>query len=204
MKINNAAYQEPRVLTFVLLGLLIAHIANSALLLISELAVYAPGYTRLAMMQFNLLLLTMVWAWPVLIVKSFWIYRISSNSHLLTQRPMQFSPAWAVGWSFIPLANLVQSYRVVSELYNVNRHPYDWDSSVSLLIVAWWGIALLGALNSIATVTILVKHIQGYGIAAQTSHAIVIVHLTLSAIIIARIARAQKRAHDRPGLEDVF
>ncbi len=45
-----------------------------------------------------------------------WIYRAFGNLSVLKARNLEFSPGWAVGWWFIPFANLVKPFQVVGEL----------------------------------------------------------------------------------------
>lgn len=48
-----------------------------------------------------------------------WVYRASANAHALGFANLKFRPGWAVGWWFVPIANLIQVPRVMLELYRV-------------------------------------------------------------------------------------
>ena len=60
----------------------------------------------------------------VTVVISFlmWIARASKNISALGTSNQKFSPVWAVGWWFIPIASLWQPYRVTAEIW-VESHP---------------------------------------------------------------------------------
>ena len=88
--------------------------------------------------------------WPILLVLAFWLYRVNRNSHGLTTYPMQFTPGWAVGWWVVPLASLWQPYRIVSELYNVNRDPSAWKSrKTALIVTVWWICSVTSLMGSV-------------------------------------------------------
>ena len=48
-----------------------------------------------------------------------WVYRANANAHALGFADLKFRPGWAVGWWFVPIANLIQVPRVMLELYRV-------------------------------------------------------------------------------------
>jgi hypothetical protein len=66
-----------------------------------------------------------------------WIYRASANAHSLSQE-MTISPAWAVGWYFIPFANLVKPMHAMREIW-LASHESDgsYEERVPILIT-WW------------------------------------------------------------------
>src|SRR5215204_3575971 len=54
----------------------------------------------------------------VMVLFLIWEYRSFNNLSALKARNLEFSPGWAVGWWFIPFANLVKPFQVVREVYN--------------------------------------------------------------------------------------
>jgi uncharacterized membrane protein len=74
-----------------------------------------------------------------------WIYRASKNLRHLGAYQIEFTPGWAVGWFFVPFANLVTPYRVVKEIW-VKSDPKipdaggepDWQKSGSTALLGWW------------------------------------------------------------------
>lgn len=75
-----------------------------------------------------------------------WLSRAYKNLPVLGARHLEFSPGWAVGWWFIPFANLVKPYQVVRELYSesdpANRDVASYGSQPPVsfeLLGFWWG-----------------------------------------------------------------
>lgn len=64
-----------------------------------------------------------------------WTYRTNKNLHILSGQEMEFTPDWAVGWHFIPLACLFKPYQAMKEIWHVSHK----DNSISHSIVScWW------------------------------------------------------------------
>ena len=55
-----------------------------------------------------------------------WIFRASRNLRPLGTQNQRYSPEGAVGWWFVPVANLLIPYKVVKEL-SVGSHPQAID-----------------------------------------------------------------------------
>lgn len=83
-------------------------------------------------------------AWPLIalylvlvVMVGMWIYRAAHNARLV--RPsMQNSPGWAVGWYFIPVANLWKPYQAMSEIWRISCHPDSWKSVRTPAVMGWW------------------------------------------------------------------
>ncbi len=71
-----------------------------------------------------------------------WQYRAQVNAQHLTTKKLTFSPGWAVGWWFIPFANLVQPFRAVRELWQASGTTGSVEGTWPVLVL-WW-IAWLG------------------------------------------------------------
>lgn len=77
-----------------------------------------------------------------------WTHRVYRNLPALGARGLRYTPAWAVGWLFVPFVNLVIPFFVFSEIW---RHsiPAPTDSAgqrgqrVSPLLVGWWIVNIL-------------------------------------------------------------
>src|SRR5918997_5039842 len=76
-----------------------------------------------------------------------WLHRASKNLRALgnpSQR-IEFTPGWAVGWFFIPFANLVMPYKAVREVWEKSdpavRTGDDFmfaGPSSAPLLLGWW------------------------------------------------------------------
>src|ERR1700754_3506800 len=64
----------------------------------------------IAIVRFPLLVTT-------IIVFAVWIHRANRNARALGAVGMRFSPGWAVGWFFVPIANLWKPYQAMKEIW---------------------------------------------------------------------------------------
>jgi len=69
-----------------------------------------------------------------------WMHRCYRNLPALGSRG-HFSPAWAAGCWFVPIANLVLPYLAVRDIWAASRPGGRWNAA---LLVTWW-IAWLAA-----------------------------------------------------------
>ncbi|MGQ0588067.1 MAG: DUF4328 domain-containing protein [Sphingosinicella sp.] len=87
-----------------------------------------------------------------------WIYVTNANAHAFGTGEMTISPGWAVGWFFIPIANLFKPYEAMKETWRVSHQfgglledaesglpPLWWGLWIVTNIVGWVGIQLGGA-----------------------------------------------------------
>lgn len=80
-----------------------------------------------------------------------WLYRASDNLRAFNPwaRP-EYSPGWAVGWFFIPFANLFMPFRVVKEVWQKSGPP-DEDfivaPSLPATFIVWWVFWLLASFS---------------------------------------------------------
>lgn len=80
-----------------------------------------------------------------------WLYRANKNLTPLGASYTEFSPGWAVGWWFIPFANLVKPFQVVREVWRESDPDVQPQESGFLssaggaadtpaYIGFWWGL----------------------------------------------------------------
>jgi hypothetical protein len=74
-----------------------------------------------------------------------WLSRSVDNVPGLRGGTPVATPAWSIGWWFVPFANLVKPYQVVADLY---RRMAPAERIGSGIVLAWW---LLWILNNIVT-----------------------------------------------------
>jgi hypothetical protein len=53
-------------------------------------------------------------------------YRWNTNCHKLGAVGMKYTPGWAVGWFFIPFANVFMALLVLIEIWKVSSCPQSW------------------------------------------------------------------------------
>lgn len=70
-----------------------------------------------------------------------WIYVTNANAHAFGTGEMSISPGWAVGWFFVPVANLFKPYEGVKETWQVS-HNFGGliEEAESPLVRWWWGL----------------------------------------------------------------
>lgn len=80
-----------------------------------------------------------------------WEYRAFSNLSPLKARNLEFSPGWAVGWWFIPFANLLKPFQAVKELWRESDPDFDEDlgfmatgQASEAIFGFWWGTWIIG------------------------------------------------------------
>ncbi len=73
------------------------------------------------------------------IVYSLFVYRAMSNLHLSNAREATITPGMAVGWSFIPFANLGMIYNVMKQIWVASHDPDKGSYSPPITLPLWWG-----------------------------------------------------------------
>ena len=72
-----------------------------------------------------------------------WVHRANVAARGTGGEGMEFTPGWAVGWFFIPFANLVMPHRVMQEIWRASnpQRPagMEWRNDAnSGLVSSWW------------------------------------------------------------------
>jgi hypothetical protein len=135
-------------------------------------------------------LLSMVVAF---ILIGWWTYRANANAHVLAGGDLTISAGWAVGWYFIPFANLVQPYIAMKETWLASHYRGDWGvGETPVLLPLWWGLWIVsGVLGELVYFTR--KDSPVFSAEAGFVSGVLTVALSLILIrIIKRIRDAQK------------
>jgi hypothetical protein len=83
------------------------------------------------------------------IVVGMWIYRAHANLHDAGIPALEFTPGWAVGWYFVPFANLVRPFQAMRELWsNSLDSAQAVNGGVQSHVGRWWAAWLLGSILS--------------------------------------------------------
>ena len=79
-----------------------------------------------------------------------WVYLSNRNAHALGARGMEFTPGWAVGWFFVPFANLWQPYKAMKETFQAS-HPSQTDNwhhvEPPSILAVWWGLWIISLIT---------------------------------------------------------
>lgn len=73
-----------------------------------------------------------------------WTHRANRNARALGATHLQFTPGWAVGWFFIPIANLWKPRQVMREIWHASHNPQAGpDETTPTLVSNWWTLWLV-------------------------------------------------------------
>ena len=72
-----------------------------------------------------------------------WIRLANNNARALGATDMEFTPNWAIGWYFIPVANLWKPYQAMAEIWQASGGSKSWKTeSAPGILVIWWFVWL--------------------------------------------------------------
>ena len=64
---------------------------------------------------------------------------MAKNVRSFGAQNFRFTPGWAVGYYFIPVADFYKPYRAMKELWKASRSPRDWQNEKNSFILGlWW------------------------------------------------------------------
>ena len=139
-------FRDPTALTNWTRGLLCASVAVSAFLLWTQVTEYQ------ALLRGDTVPLLPLWAIPVLpmaalltsVVILVWVHRANCNVRALGATRLKFTPGWAVGWFFVPIANLWKPFQAMLEIWRASVNPREWRRRTgSPLLWCWWSLWVL-------------------------------------------------------------
>lgn len=90
--------------------------------------------------------LTVLFNLVVVVIVCFWIYRASANAHSL-RKGLQTSPPWAVGWYFIPVANLFKPFGAMREIWRVSLRREGEVTPYDGVLSGWWTFWILSGIT---------------------------------------------------------
>lgn len=99
-----------------------------------------------------------------------WLFRIFKNLPSLRSDQMEFTPGWAVGWWFIPFANLVKPYQAVRTAWAESDPEVELEHSFLTsvgsgapgFIMLWWGLWIVS--NIVSNIT---SRLEGAALAGE-------------------------------------
>jgi hypothetical protein len=73
-----------------------------------------------------------------------WIVRTNRNIRAFGADGLRTTPGWAVGYFFVPIANLWKPYQAMKDLWRASNNPAAWTTlTASAILPAWWTLWLL-------------------------------------------------------------
>ncbi|MDZ4276264.1 MAG: DUF4328 domain-containing protein [Erythrobacter sp.] len=98
----------------------------------------------LALAYTVILLVNFVIYFGSVIAVGMWIHRAHANLHEAGIPGLEFSPGWAVGWYFIPIAFLFKPFQAMRELWNASHQTGNSLSAPAPgNLSLWWGLWII-------------------------------------------------------------
>jgi len=140
----------------------------------------------------------------VIVLFCIWIYRANYNARQLGAADMQFTPGWAVGWYFIPIANLWKPYQAMREIWQASASPAHWQQQPrGSVLPLWWTFFLLSNFlgNASFRLSLRARTVPDLilaGTVGAANDAIDIVSTAIALVLVTQIFRMQmaRRAAD--------
>lgn len=102
----------------------------------------------IAVAGFGFALAVMMVFFTTVIVHCVWTNRMNKNARALGARDMEYTPGWAVGWFFVPIANLFKPFSATNEIYRASEPGPDgvgWKEEPTPGILSfWWACWIIG------------------------------------------------------------
>lgn len=117
---------------------------------------------------------------------SIWIHRACANAWAFGQSPMSTTPGWAVGWFFVPFANLVKPFRAMKEIW----FGSDPSGSVAItpgLVGGWWGTWIVSGIVWRISSKIEGSHLE------VVAGLLTAISAVLAVLVMTRVAANQRR-----------
>jgi hypothetical protein len=130
-----------------------------------------------------------------------WLHRAYSNLPALGSLLSTYTPGWAVGWWFVPFANLVQPHGVMRNLWIESQRRPISDQGFALapstpLIGWWWGLFLA------CRVLTMVSRISATGSWLAFVALLDAVNALLCLLMVRRISERQEAQHQDLALRE--
>lgn len=158
---TNHDYRSPKTLSFLATGFLGGVLLCNVLFIIFSVGMLVfPDRTMslgtgeqvpLAFVLIGLVgILHLLLYVPTIVFFLVWLHRAYKNLAALRASYLEYTPGWAVGWWFVPFANLVKPYQVMSELWSASDPDFDPDAQfvsntigAPAFVGAWWALFII-------------------------------------------------------------
>lgn len=114
-----------------------------------------------------------------------WKILAMRNAHRLSTEAMEFTPGWAVGWYFVPIAMLWKPFQAMRELWNVT-HGKAGRGKAPPALTTWWTLWILSGFVGQISFRAAMHGLRGVEIAADVAGIAIGVPLLLVTLKIVR------------------
>lgn len=122
------------------------------------------------------------------IVFSMWTHRVVANAHAFGGAWSVITPGWAVGWYFIPFANLVKPYHALKEAWQSTHN----SETVPAVMPTWWALWIITNILSNISFRLAMRGEYDFALMIDLVTVVLDIPLLISIwTIINRITKAQ-------------
>lgn len=138
------------------------------------------------------------------VIIAFWIHRMAANTRFMVGAgKMEYTPGWAVGWFFIPFANLWKPYQAMKEVWTLNADgERGAGAAAGMLLPLWWFLWL--AWNTVSNVAgrmswraTTFEQEDNAALASMASDAVNVPLCVVFLLVVNRLYAAQMRGYSR-------
>jgi len=119
-----------------------------------------------------------------------WVYRTNAHLRLTSGYPIRATPGWAVGWYFVPIANL---FRPLRDMRDIWRASHNGASAGLGLVNAWWAAFLASNVAWLAAPAPALTSASAHmldSLSYLAADTITVIPIALTLVMMTRIARA--------------
>lgn len=145
--------------------------------------------------------LTMI---ATMIIFGRWIVLAHRNVQALGATYVEFTPGWALGWFFIPIANLWKPYQAMRSLWQYSSNVHDAKHVEPIWVLpVWWTLWLLSTVvgNALARLTLKARTLDDFIVSTKVAIFACLFDVALYAVasvLVWRIWEAQRKQKDHP------
>lgn len=137
-----------------------------------------------------------------------WTYLSNSNAHALGAFGMHYSPGWAVGWYFIPIANLWKPYQALKETFKASHPDFGQDWRLAPhpeILPLWWLLWIIGTFVGVAALRVArqadtLDELRVSSVLMFVSYAVDLPLAVLVIVLVSKLQAWQVAKHQRVDL----
>jgi hypothetical protein len=141
-----------------------------------------------------------------------WIHRAANNARSFGATGFKITPGWAVGWYFVPIAQLWKPYQAMSEIWRASRNPRGWQNDgAGEFLGWWWAIWIVSTVLGKIAYRLTVDAVEVDEIARAThvmlaSEAVDIITIVLAILLVKRLSdyQLQRRLLPADAADTIF
>ena len=132
-----------------------------------------------------------------------WIYQANQNVRYLGAKDMAFTPAWSIGFYFIPILSLFKPYQAMKEIWQASQDPTNWQTEkVSVILGIWWFFWIANSMLGQAVFRMSrkaeeISEIMNVNLVSQASEVISIPLALVTWLLIKNVSNAQITLQER-------